>query len=287
MDQPENFELDVRIRDRLLKVGRIDRQGVEQHLSKLPDLSDRADLVTIAQPALAAETRAAAEPPIALALASEATVRHIEAPPRPVVVETPEEVEDEGEDEDEEPSEPVGQPAPAAAAKPEAAAFGGPPRQAPAIPAVSPAEQKPSFVAAPPPPPPEPPAPEPLRQTLPEAVTLRDPLAAPPPPAAEPAAVERASEPVGEPARSAAPAIEPMEAAPETPATSPLRSEPVASTEPAPAAETAAAVPPQESAPPSSAKPVSVPASSGAASDGTTEVADEGWDVPEEPGGNA
>src|SRR5688572_5014116 len=134
MDQPDNFELDVRIRDRLLRDGRIDRQGVEQHLAKLPDLSDRADLVTIAQPALAAETRAAAEPPIALALASEATVRHVEAPPRPVVVEAPEEPEDEEEEEeDEEPSEP------------EAAAFGGPPKQAPAIAAVSPAPQ---FAAA-------------------------------------------------------------------------------------------------------------------------------------------
>ncbi len=44
--------LDVRVRERNLHSGILDPKVLERHLAELTDLSDRADSVTIEQPAL-------------------------------------------------------------------------------------------------------------------------------------------------------------------------------------------------------------------------------------------
>ena len=46
------WEWDVRVRERNLRKGMLDEKDVERHLAQLPDVSDLAEPVSIAQPAL-------------------------------------------------------------------------------------------------------------------------------------------------------------------------------------------------------------------------------------------
>jgi hypothetical protein len=43
---------DIRVRERHLRSGALDPKALEKHLADLPDLSDRAESVTLPQPAL-------------------------------------------------------------------------------------------------------------------------------------------------------------------------------------------------------------------------------------------
>ena len=47
-----HWEWDVRVRERNLRKGILDDKDVEKHLSGLPDMSDQAESIAIAQPAL-------------------------------------------------------------------------------------------------------------------------------------------------------------------------------------------------------------------------------------------
>src|SRR5690606_32016891 len=65
MNQPEQFEFDVRIRERMLVRGRVDQSSVEARLASLRDLSDQAVTMEIEQPALISEKEPLPEPPMA------------------------------------------------------------------------------------------------------------------------------------------------------------------------------------------------------------------------------
>lgn len=59
------WDLDIRVRDRNLKKGVLEDTEVQNYLKELPDLSANAELVTLAQPALAGGTAAAPATPVA------------------------------------------------------------------------------------------------------------------------------------------------------------------------------------------------------------------------------
>jgi hypothetical protein len=46
------WEWDVRVRERNLRKGIFDEKDVEKHIAQLPDVSDQADTITLAQPAI-------------------------------------------------------------------------------------------------------------------------------------------------------------------------------------------------------------------------------------------
>lgn len=47
-----SWEWDVRVRDRNLRKGVFDEKDVEKHMSQLVDVSEQAESITLAQPAL-------------------------------------------------------------------------------------------------------------------------------------------------------------------------------------------------------------------------------------------
>ena len=47
-----SWDWDIRVRDRNLKSGTLTEKDVEKQKGQLPDLSEQADTVTLAQPAL-------------------------------------------------------------------------------------------------------------------------------------------------------------------------------------------------------------------------------------------
>jgi len=49
-DSKQIWDLDVRVRDRNLKSGRITKEAVDAHLAALPDLSQFADVLSLGQP---------------------------------------------------------------------------------------------------------------------------------------------------------------------------------------------------------------------------------------------
>lgn len=65
MNQPENFEYDVRIRKRMLARGRISSEGLNARLAQLPDVSRECEVIELEQPALISEKEVAPEPPMA------------------------------------------------------------------------------------------------------------------------------------------------------------------------------------------------------------------------------
>lgn len=50
--KPTAFELDLRVRDRLLLAGILDGKALERHLAELPDLEGHYESLPYAQPAL-------------------------------------------------------------------------------------------------------------------------------------------------------------------------------------------------------------------------------------------
>jgi hypothetical protein len=46
------WEWDIRVRERNVRKGVFDEKEIEKHLSQLPDVSDQAESIGVAQPAL-------------------------------------------------------------------------------------------------------------------------------------------------------------------------------------------------------------------------------------------
>lgn len=73
MRDPEIFKYDVRVRERMLRAGRVSTDEIDQVLGALPDLEASAELVPLSQPALdsapmgAAAVNRQSSPPSALA----------------------------------------------------------------------------------------------------------------------------------------------------------------------------------------------------------------------------
>lgn len=65
MNQPENFEYDVRIRKRMLARGRVNADGVAARLAALKDVASNSEVIDLEQPALINEKEMLPEPPMA------------------------------------------------------------------------------------------------------------------------------------------------------------------------------------------------------------------------------
>ncbi len=52
MRDPDNFKYDVRVRDRMLKAGRVTTDDIAKVLDALPDVEAHAEVVPLNQPAL-------------------------------------------------------------------------------------------------------------------------------------------------------------------------------------------------------------------------------------------
>ena len=52
MRDPDIFKYDVRVRDRMLRAGRVNTDDIARLLDALPDLEANLDIVTLNQPAL-------------------------------------------------------------------------------------------------------------------------------------------------------------------------------------------------------------------------------------------
>jgi hypothetical protein len=63
MRDPDIFKYDVRVRDRMLRAGRITTEEIARVLDALPDLDASLEIVTLNQPALDAAAVAAASAP--------------------------------------------------------------------------------------------------------------------------------------------------------------------------------------------------------------------------------
>ncbi len=64
MNQPENFEYDVRIRKRMLARGGISADGLSARLAQLKDVARDCEVIDLEQPALISEKEVAPEPPM-------------------------------------------------------------------------------------------------------------------------------------------------------------------------------------------------------------------------------
>ena len=51
-EKQNNWDWDVRVRERHMKQGRIDEKGFEAYLGNLPDLAEQCEPVTVPQPAI-------------------------------------------------------------------------------------------------------------------------------------------------------------------------------------------------------------------------------------------
>ena len=58
MRDPELFKYDVRVRDRMLRAGRIGPDEINRVLATLPDLEDQIEPISLGQPALDAAVAA-------------------------------------------------------------------------------------------------------------------------------------------------------------------------------------------------------------------------------------
>jgi hypothetical protein len=92
MAMPESFKFDVRVRERLLAKGELTEAEIEKNLEALPDSAANAIPIELKQPAFQTEAERAENAVVVRA-----------APPRPVTIAAPINMDEEDDEEDEEP----------------------------------------------------------------------------------------------------------------------------------------------------------------------------------------